>query len=347
MKLDKKQIKFLEEKSYLEIINSSKVDNLKEIKRKYLGKEGIISQFLHELKNPENVEKRKELGNLINLWKKSLSKKIEELEEEQKKKNIEQNLLNEKIDIAWEGKKLPLTYAHPINYTIQKIFTIFLPLGYQIVETPEIETDENNFSKLNMPLGHPARDMHDTFYFSSKLLLRTHTSGTQIHVLKKNPNQELKVITAGKVYRRDEDDVTHTHQFTQLEGFVVGKDISLADLKGTLELLLHQLFGSNHPLRFRPSYFPFTEPSLEVDAQCLHCQGKGCNICKKTGWVEVLGAGLIHPQVLKNCGYDSEIYSGFAFGAGIERLLMIQYGIEDIRHFYLNDWRFLQQFRLL
>ena len=198
-----------------------------------------------------------------------------------------------------------------------------------------------------MPPEHSARGMHDTFYLNANLLLRTHTSNTQIRVLENNPNQELKIITAGKVYRRDEDDATHTHQFTQIEGFVVGRDISFSHLKGTLELVLKKLFGENNPIRFRPSYFPFTEPSVEVDARCILCQGKGCNICKKTGWVEILGAGLIHPQVLKNCGYDNQKFTGFAFGLGVERLLMIKHGIEDIRHFYLNDIRFLKQFRVM
>jgi len=182
-----------------------------------------------------------------------------------------------------EGKKIPLGNLHPLTQIIQRIYDIFLHLGYQIAESSEIETEGYNFNKLNMPPEHSARDMHDTFYLNANLLLRTHTSNTQIRVMENNPNQELKVITAGKVYRRDEDDATHTHQFTQIEGFVVGQDISFSHLKGTLEIILKKLFGKNHPVRFRPSYFPFTEPSVEVDAQCIQCQGKGCNICKKTG----------------------------------------------------------------
>lgn len=203
--------------------------------------------------------------------------------QEREKKSSEQDQKKDKLDIYLEGKKVPLTSLHPITQIIQKIYDIFLPLGYQVAESSEVETEECNFNKLNMPPEHPARDMYDTFYLNANLLLRTHTSNTQIRVMENNTNQELKVITAGKVYRRDEDDATHTHQFTQIEGFVVGRDISFSHLKGTLELVLKKLFGEGHPIRFRPSYFPFTEPSVEVDAQCLPCQGKGCNICKKTG----------------------------------------------------------------
>ena len=243
------------------------------------------------------------------------------------------------------GKRLPLGGLHPLSQLIQKIYAIFLCLGYQIVESPEIETEENNFTKLNMPPGHPARTMQDTFYLNqSNLLLRTHTTNVQSRVLQANPNQKLKVISAGKVYRRDEDDATHTHQFTQVDCFAVGKDISFSHLKGTLELLAKEMLGTQQIIRLRPSYFPFTEPSVEFDASCVQCQAKGCEICKKSGWVEIGGGGLIHPQVLKNYGFDSQIYSGFAFAFGLERLLMIKYGIEDIRKFYLNDIRFLKQF---
>lgn len=250
-----------------------------------------------------------------------------------------------KINIYLEGKKIPLSNLHPITQIIQKIYDLLLPFGYQIVEGSEVETEEYNFDKLNIPPDHSARAMHDTFYLNHNFLLRTHTSNVQIRLMENNSNQELKIISAGKVYRRDESDKTHTHQFTQLEGFAVGRNISFSHLKGTLELILKELFGKEHPIRFRPAYFPFTEPSVEVDASCISCQGKGCNICKKTGWVEILGAGLIHPQVLKNCGFNNHKFTGFAFGLGIERLLMIKYGIEDIRNFYSNDIRFLRQFR--
>ncbi|KLL02871.1 MAG: phenylalanyl-tRNA synthase subunit alpha [Mycoplasmataceae bacterium RV_VA103A] len=239
---------------------------------------------------------------------------------------------------------MPIAYLHPLTQLTQKIYDIFLCLGYQIIESPEIETEENNFTKLNMPAGHPARDMQDTFYLHDSSILRTHTTNIQSRVLSSFPNQELKIISAGKVYRRDDDDNTHTHQFSQVDCFVVGKDISFSHLKGTLELLVKELFGEQQTIRLRPSYFPFTEPSVEVDASCVQCQQKGCEVCKKSGWVEIAGAGLIHSQVLQNCGFDTKTYSGFAFAFGLERLLMIKYGIEDIRNFYLNDIRFLRQF---
>ncbi|MCE8162842.1 MAG: phenylalanine--tRNA ligase subunit alpha [Candidatus Moeniiplasma glomeromycotorum] len=335
------------EKSFHEVEKVSEIENLK---KKYFGKESIITSFFQQVAKEKDLIKKKRLGELINQWKKELVNKIENIKPKADKLNKAKIL---PLDIYLEGKKLSLGNLHPITQIIYQIQDIFSTLGYQIVESPEIENEEYNFNKLNMPPGHPARDMHDTFYLDflstnapqNKLLLRTHTSNTQIRTLETNPNQELKIITAGKVYRRDEDDATHTHQFTQMEGFRVGRNISFTHLKGTLELILKELFGNQYPFRFRPSYFPFTEPSVEVDVQCVQCRQKGCSVCKKTGWVEVLGAGLIHPQVLKNCGFDSQKFTGFAFGLGIERLLMIKYGIEDIRHFYLNDLRFLSQFR--
>jgi phenylalanyl-tRNA synthetase alpha chain len=342
---NEKEINILIEKSLQEMENFSEIET---VKKKYLEKEGIIPQLFQQIGQEKDLERKKKLGSLINNWKNQLTAKIKEIEKRIKEKNFsEKALKKDKFDIYLEGKKNPLANLHPITQIIQRIYDIFLSLGYQIAESNEIETEEYNFNKLNIPPGHPARDMHDTFYLKADLLLRTHTSNTQIRIMESNPNQEIKVITAGKVYRRDEDDATHTHQFTQIEGFMVGRDISFAHLKGTLELVLKKLFGENHPIRFRPSYFPFTEPSVEVDAQCIQCGGSGCNLCKKTGWVEILGAGLIHPQVLTNCGYDQEKFTGFAFGLGVERLLMIKYGVEDIRYFYNNDIRFLRQFRII
>ena len=343
-KLTREEISLIIKNSLIEAENSKQPEV---IKKEYLEKGGVSSQFLQELTHENNLEKKKKLGSLINQWKKQLIEKISNIGKTISRKRFKKNEKEKKIDIYLEGKKIPLGNLHPITQIIQKIYEILTPLGYQIVESPEVETEEYNFNKLNIPPDHPARDMHDTFYLNDGLLLRTHTSNTQIRLLENNPNQELRIISAGKVYRRDEDDATHTHQFTQLEGFAVGQNVNFSHLKGTIELLLKELFGKDHPIRFRPSYFPFTEPSVEVDAQCIPCRGQGCNICKKTGWVEILGAGLIHPQVLKNCGFDNQKFTGFAFGLGIERLLMIKYGVEDIRNFYLNDIRFLRQFREL
>lgn len=340
--ISEEEINILFAKSLRELENCSKTEL---IKKEYLEKGGLISQFFQQISQERELEKRKKIGNLINNWKNKLVEKIEELERKSNNNNSEKSLQKLQIDTDLEGKRISLANLHPITQIVQKIYDIFIPLGYQISESSEIESEEYNFDKLNMAADHSARDMHDTFYLGAGYLLRTHTSNTQIRVMENNPNQALKIITSGKVYRRDEDDATHTHQFTQIEGLMVGHNISFSHLKGTLELVLKNLFGQNHPIRFRPSYFPFTEPSVEVDAQCLLCQGEGCNVCKKTGWVEILGAGLVHPQVLKNCGFDSKKFTGFAFGLGIERLLMIQYGIEDIRHFYLNDIRFLRQFK--
>ena len=274
------EINFLAKKSLQEAENFSEIEK---IKKKYLSKGGIISQFFQQISQEKDLQKKKKLGELINNWKNKLAAKIKEIEAKIKEQKPTKELEEKRVDIYLEGIKIPLANLHPITQIIQKIYDLFLQLGYQIVESPEIESEEYNFNKLNMPPEHPARDMHDTFYLDTNLLLRTHTSNTQIRVMENNPHQELRVITAGKVYRRDEDDATHTHQFTQIEGFVVSRDISFSHLKGTLELVLKKLFGENHPVRFRPSYFPFTEPSVEVDAQCFSCQGQGCNICKKSG----------------------------------------------------------------
>lgn len=317
---------------------------VQEIRKNSFGKTGIISQIFCSLINLTDLEKKTKI-QLVNDWRNKLLDLIKEKEKELAESELENQLLKERIDVTLPGKKLSLGGLHPLSQLIQKIYAIFLRLGYQIVESPEIETEENNFTKLNMPSGHPARAMQDTFYLNqSNLLLRTHTTNVQSQVLQVKPNQELKIISAGKVYRRDEDDATHVHQFTQVDCFVTGKEISFSHLKGTLELLVKELFGKQQAIRLRPSYFPFTEPSVEIDAACVQCRQKGCEICKKTGWVELGGAGLIHPQVLQNCGFDTKIYSGFAFAFGLERLLMIKYGIEDARNFYLNNVKFLQQF---
>ena len=326
------------------ILAARSKEELQKIKKEFLGKGGTISQIFSQTVNLSDQKEKKERIKFINEWKSKLLTIAEKKEQELIEKELNQQLLTEKIDITLEGKNLPLAYLHPLTQLTQKIYDFFSRLGYQIIESPEIETEENNFTKLNMPPSHPARDMQDTFYLSNDLLLRTHTTNIQSRILSENPNTELKVISAGKVCRRDDDDATHTHQFTQVDCFVVGKDISFSHLKGTLILLVKELFSEQQIIRLRPSYFPFTEPSVEVDAACVQCQKKGCEICKKTGWVEIAGAGLIHPQVLQNCGFNTKIYSGFAFAFGLERLLMIKYGIENIRNFYLNDIQFLQQF---
>ena len=234
---------------------------------------------------------------------------------------------------------------HPLSIIVSQLEELFLGMGYQIAEGPEVESDYFNFELMNLPKGHPARDMQDTFYIDENTLMRTHTSPVQAHTLLAAKGKgPIKVICPGKTYRRDDDDATHSHQFTQIEGLVVDENISMAHLKGTLLEFAKKMFGNNREIRFRPSYFPFTEPSIEVDVSCFNCGGKGCNICKGTGWIEILGAGMVHPNVLNMCGYDSNKYTGFAFGIGPERIAMLKYGIPDIRYFYTNDIRFLKEF---
>ena len=235
----------------------------------------------------------------------------------------------------------------PVSQTAEEIEDIFLGMGFQIVDGFEVETDYYNFERMNLPKDHPARDMQDTFYITEEILLRTHTSPVQARTLDKHDFSKgpLKMISPGRVFRRDTDDATHSHQFHQIEGLVVGKNISMGDLKGTLEMIIQKMFGAERQIRLRPSYFPFTEPSVEVDVSCFKCGGKGCNVCKKTGWIEILGAGMVHPQVLEMSGVDSEEYSGFAFGLGQERIAMLRYGINDIRGFYQGDVRFSEQFK--
>lgn len=235
---------------------------------------------------------------------------------------------------------------HPLTRTVEEIEDLFLGLGYEIVEGFEVEQDYYNFEALNLPKSHPARDMQDSFYITDEILMRTHTSPVQARTMEqRNGEGPVKILCPGKVYRRDSDDATHSHQFTQIEGLVVDENIKMSDLKGTLELLAKQLFGEDREIRLRPSYFPFTEPSVEVDVSCFKCGGSGCNVCKQTGWIEILGAGMVHPNVLEKAGFDSNKYSGFAFGMGPDRIAMLKYGIEDIRHFYTNDVRFLNQFK--
>ncbi|MBH4862640.1 phenylalanine--tRNA ligase subunit alpha, partial [Staphylococcus aureus] len=255
-------------------------------------------------------------------------------------------LAEETIDVSLPGRHIEIGSKHPLTRTIEEIEDLFLGLGYEIVNGYEVEQDHYNFEMLNLPKSHPARDMQDSFYITDEILLRTHTSPVQARTMESRHGQgPVKIICPGKVYRRDSDDATHSHQFTQIEGLVVDKNVKMSDLKGTLELLAKKLFGADREIRLRPSYFPFTEPSVEVDVSCFKCKGKGCNVCKHTGWIEILGAGMVHPNVLEMAGFDSSEYSGFAFGMGPDRIAMLKYGIEDIRHFYTNDVRFLDQFK--
>jgi phenylalanyl-tRNA synthetase alpha chain len=269
-----------------------------------------------------------------------IAKKGRELQELKLREQLEKDA----IDITLPGKAFSIGRRHLLDQTWEELEDIFIGLGFQIAEGPEIELDLYNFEMLNTPKGHPARDMQDSFYIDENNLLRTQTSPVQIRTLIAAKGDPVKIVCPGKVYRRDNDDATHSHQFMQLEGLVVDKNITMADLKGTLRLLMRKLFGDRLEIRFRPSFFPFTEPSVEVEVTCFKCYGKGCPLCKHSGWIELLGAGMVHPNVLRGTGYDPKIYQGFAFGMGIERVVMFRHGIDDIRLLYGNDPRFLEQF---
>ena len=317
---------------------------LAEIRNDYLSKKGKLSSFMVELKNVP-VEQKPAMGQLINETKSYLMTLIDGKTKDLQAKELEAKLNAEQIDISLPGVNYKTGSKHPMNIVVDEIINIFLPLGYTVVEGPEVETDKFNFEYLNIPENHPARAMQDTFYISENLLLRTQTSGLQARAMQANTEKTpVKIICPGKVYRRDDDDATHSHQFMQIETLVVGKDVTMADLKGTLDLVAKRMFGEKREIRLRSSYFPFTEPSVEVDVSCA-CNKKGnCPVCKGTGWIEILGAGMVHPNVLKMSGYDPEVYSGFAIGFGVDRITMLKYGFDDIRHLYNNDLRVISQF---
>ena len=318
-------------------------DVAEELRLKFLSKKGIVTEMFKEFRQVPN-EQKKELGQLLNKFKglveariAFLRSKAEDLQEEGKN-----------LDLSLSGPNVELGAHHPISAVKNEIIEIFSRLGFTVAEGQEIEDDYHNFTALNFPPEHPARDMQDSFYITDEYLLRTQTSSVQARTLmanKDNP-KPVRIIVPGKTYRR-EDDATHSHQFGQIEGLVIDKkenNVSLADLKGTLEVFVRKVIGKNSELRFRPSYFPFTEPSYEVDVSCFKCGGSGCSLCKNTGWITVSGAGMVHPNVLKMNGYDPDLYGGFAFGTGIDRLAMFKYGITDMRYLYTNDVRFLKQF---
>ncbi len=332
-----------EAKERISIIKS--MHELNDAKAKYLGKKGMFNDVMKLMKDLPNEEKPM-FGKLTNETKQIILKYIEEQRNLIEQAIIQEQLNKETIDVTLPGKKFLLGKKHLMTQIVEEIEDLFVGMGYQIMEGPEIETDENNFEKLNLPKDHPARDMQDTFYITNDTLLRTHTSPVQVRtMLEKGGKEPIKILCPGKVYRRDDDDATHSHQFMQIEGLVVDETTSMAELKGTLLEMANKMFGEGRKIRLRPSYFPFTEPSVEVDISCHNCNGKGCNICKGTGWIEVLGAGMVNNNVLEASGYDSTKYRGFAFGIGVERLAMLKYGINDIRQFYTNDIRFNSQFK--
>jgi phenylalanyl-tRNA synthetase alpha chain len=334
----REQILELERKALRELDSLSEFPELERFRIAYLGKKGALTGLLKGIAALPAAEKP-EAGKLANLLKNKLTTRLEEVKEKLMSKEGEEV---SSLDMTLPGREPPLGHLHPVTQVLQQICQIFRRMGFKVVEGPEVELDYYNFEALNIPKDHPARDMQDTFYVSENVLLRTHTSPMEVRVME-SQSPPIRIIAPGKVYRRDSD-VTHTPMFHQVEGLLVDKGITFGDLKGTLTSFVHQMFGSDTALRFRPSFFPFTEPSAEVDIQCVICQGKGCRTCSNTGWLEILGSGMNDPEIYKFVNYDPEVYSGFAFGMGIERVAMLKYGIDDIQLFYKNDMRFLRQF---
>ncbi len=329
-----------------EINECQDLKQLNLLRVKYLGKKGPIQDAMKVMKDLDK-EQRKVLGQVSNETKNDILEAIDAKTKKLEKQMLEKKLKKEAIDVTLPSFKPPLGTMHLTNQIIEEIEDIFVGMGYTIATGPEVETDHYNFEMLNLPKDHPARDMQDTFYITEELLLRTHTSPVQARtMLEYNGVGPVKIICPGKVYRRDDDDATHSHQFLQIEGLVIGEDVTMSDLKGTLEFYVKKVFGEDREIRFRPSFFPFTEPSVEVDVTCAKCKGKGCSMCKHSGYIEILGAGMVHPNVLGMGGFDPNKYQGFAFGIGPERIAMLKYGIDDIRQFYTNDLRFNRQFNL-
>lgn len=316
---------------------------LNELKVNYMGRKGIVTELSTKMGTLN--EDKKEIGKMLNELRSRFNDNYEIKKIELEHYALMEKLESEKIDLSLPSTKASLGTTHPLTMVIEEIEEIFVSMGYEVVEGPEIESDLYNFEKLNLPKEHPARDMQDSFYITKEILLRTQTSPVQARVMDSNLEKgPIRIICPGKVYRKDDDDMTHSHQFTQIEGLLIDEGISLSHLKGTLEVLISKLFGESLDIRMRPSYFPFTEPSLEVDVTCFKCMGKGCQLCKHTGWIEILGAGMVHPNVLMACGYDPQKYNGFAFGLGPERIAMLKYEVNDIRDFYTNHLEFLDNF---
>lgn len=316
-------------------------DAVLQVKNRYLGRKGEVASLLKELGSLP-PEERKSVGESINRAKDRLEGEVERLLSGFLEREKSERLGGERVDITLPGRRVHLGRLHPVTQVMDEVEDIFHGLGFDVAEGPEVELDYYNFEALNIPRDHPARDMQDTFYINEEVLLRTHTSPVQIRVMEKE-SPPLRVIAPGTVYRRDSD-ITHTPMFHQVEGFMVDKGITFSNLKGVLTYFLHRLFGEKTDIRFRPSFFPFVEPGAEVDIRCVICSGNGCRVCKGSGWLEILGAGMIHPEVFKSIKYDPEEYTGFAFGLGIERIAMLKFGIDDLRLFFENDIRFLRQF---
>ncbi len=328
----------IEARATEELVGAPGKKEIQELQVKYLGRKGELTQFLRNIAQLP-PEERPEAGKNANILKKNLEKVFSDALERIEAAEAEGS---DAIDVSLPGRPAPAGTLHPLTQILREICSIFQKLGFDIAEGPEVESDYYNFEALNIPKNHPARDMQDTFYVSDNIVLRTHTSPLQVRIMEKN-EPPVRIVAPGKVYRCDSD-LTHTPMFHQVEGLLVDENISFGDLKGVLTAFVHRMFDERISLRFRPSFFPFTEPSAEVDILCVMCRGKGCRVCSQTGWLEVLGSGMVHPAVFENVGYDTSRYTGFAFGMGVERITMLKYGIDDLRKFFENDYRFLRQF---
>jgi phenylalanyl-tRNA synthetase alpha chain len=341
----KEKVEELKDKILKELNEVSSLKEVNELKVTYLGKKGPVSELSTHLKELPNEEK-KEFGMLLNNLKNDLSSKFDEKIKYYEEQELKEKLESEQIDITLPSTKIPVGAPNILEKIVEDVEDVFMSMGYDVVDGPEVEEDHYNFELLNIPKGHPARDAQDTFYLKDdEILLRSQTSPVQARtMLAAGGNTPIRMICPGKTYRRDADDATHSHQFMQIEGLLVDKNVSLSDLKGTFDVIAKKLFGEETKTRLRPSYYQFTEPSVELDISCFSCKGKGCSLCKNTGWITVSGAGIVHPNVLKNCGYDPNVWTGFAFGFGAERLAMLKYGINDIRTFYQTDLREISTF---
>lgn len=340
------KLKELREQGLEEIKKASDQKKLNDVRVELVGRKGELTKILHSMRDVA-PEHRREVGQRVNELRDLFNTQLNAAKDNLVQELIAQELENERIDVTLPGRTSALGSKHPLYLILDDLEKYFIGMGYTVVQGPEMETDHYCFEMMNIPKDHPARDMQATFYINDERLLRSQTSGDQARVLEKHDFSKgpLKMVGPGKVYRRDDDDATHSHQFMQMEGLVVDKNITMSDLKGTLDMIAKHSFGQDRQTRLRPSYFPFTEPSVEMDVSCWNCDGKGCPVCKYTGWIEVLGAGMVHTNVLENAGIDSNVYGGFAFGLGIDRFAILKYGIDDIRDFYTNDVRFLRQFR--
>lgn len=340
MKENIEKINQIQEIVMKELKEIKTLDDCNNLRIKYLSKKGEISE-LSSIMSSLDIEEKKQFGQLLNDLKNKVNSLLDEKKNELEQEALNKKLESEKIDISLPTTKIPVGSPNILEKIIEEVEEVFMSMGYDVVDGPEIEQDKFNFELLNIPKGHPARDAQDTFYIQDEeILLRSQTSPVQARTMLAGKGEKpIRMICPGKTYRRDDDDATHSHQFMQIEGLLVDKNVSLSDLKGTFDVIAKKLFGEDSKTRFRPSYYQFTEPSVETDISCFVCHGDGCSLCKNTGWITVSGAGIVHPNVLRNCGYDPEIWTGFAFGFGAERLAMLKYGINDIRTFYTTDLR--------